>query len=415
MEQLMNGQDGPSGTAGDSLRRMGQEWVFDWVLSETGRVYHFSDDGRGPLPRSVKSHAMISKQLGKIGLRMQRLAREEEERGHRLTALEYYFLAATSFAGAQHVVFSINDEKRFLHRRSIECYDSVRRLAPNSIEHVGIETPVGRVHGNLHLAPTGNPAPCVFYIPGCDMTKEMYPHPLMNHALMRGLHLFSFDGPGMGESNVFGTHLTVTNFERAVSAAVDYLSARPEVQADQIVLYGQGFGSYWGMRAVAVEPRFRAAALTGASWVDLRYLMEWDSPRYKRLFAHLMRAPSEAALDNWVREMELSELFDRIDTPTLLMAGEYDPRAPLETLEASFRKLERTAELWVFADRAHLFALRQGHVPEWNGDVHLLATDWLADRLSGVEWKPGATRLLEPGGSGPYGVEPRSLRWYEDL
>ncbi len=414
MDQNGVAPEGPLGLGESSLQRMGQEWVFDWLVSETGRVYHFTDDGRGPLPRSVKSHAMISKHLGRQAVRMERIAREEESVGHQMTALEYYFSAATTFAGAQHVVFSVNDEKRFLHGRAIECYDAVRRLSPNRIDHLTIETPIGLVHANLHLCASQEPLPCVFYIPGCDMTKEMYPHPLMNHSLLRGFHLLSFDGPGMGESNVAGTHLTVANFEQSVSATLDVLSARPEIDADQWLLYGQGFGSYWGMRVLAVEPRFRAAVLTGASWVDLGYLMDWDSPRYKRLFRHLMRAPSEAVLDTWIRDMDPRSLFDRVGTPTLLMAGEYDPRAPLEVLESAFRHLEGTAELWIFADRRHLFSVRQGHGPEWNGDVHLLATDWLKDRLAGSEWKPGSTRVLEQGGSGPYGVEPRSLRWFDE-
>ena len=401
---------GPDGYSPD---RMGQEWIFDWLVSETGRVYHFTDDGRGPLPKSVKSHAMISKHLGKQAMRMERIASEEEAVGHRMTALEYYFAASTLFAGAQHVVFSVNDEKRFLHSRSIECYDAVRRLSPNRIEHLAIDTPAGQVHANLHLCSSTDPRPCVFYILGCDMTKEMYPHPLMNHALMREFHLLSFDGPGMGESNVRGTHLTVSNFEVAVRAAVDLLSGRPEIDADQWVLYGQGFGSYWGMRALAGEPRFCAAVLTGASWVDLRYLMERDSPRYKRLFGHLMRAPSEAVLDGWIRQMRLDEIFPRIDRPTLLMSGEYDPRAPLEVLEESFGLLRGTAELWIFADRRHLFSIRSGHGPEWNGDVHLLAADWLGDRLGGRQWTPGATRVLELTGNGPNGVGPKSLRWFE--
>ena len=29
------------------LRRDNQKWVYDWVIKETGKVFHFQPDGRG--------------------------------------------------------------------------------------------------------------------------------------------------------------------------------------------------------------------------------------------------------------------------------------------------------------------------------------------------------------------------------
>src|SRR5690606_40672201 len=52
--------------------------------------------------------------------------------------------------------------------------------------------------------PGEQPRPLVFYVPGCDQTKEAWPHPFYNQALQRGMHVFSFDGPGQGESNLRG-------------------------------------------------------------------------------------------------------------------------------------------------------------------------------------------------------------------
>ena len=46
------------------LRRDGQQWEFDRVVKETGRVFHFQPSGRGGLPPSVRMHAMISKHVG---------------------------------------------------------------------------------------------------------------------------------------------------------------------------------------------------------------------------------------------------------------------------------------------------------------------------------------------------------------
>ena len=41
-------------------------------------------------------------------------------------------------------------------------------------------------------------APLVIFIPGCDMTKEIYPDPRIMQAHYRGMHMLVIDGPGQG-------------------------------------------------------------------------------------------------------------------------------------------------------------------------------------------------------------------------
>src|SRR4051812_12084094 len=97
------------------LKRDNQKWVYDWVVKETGKVFHFQGDGRGRLPASVRSHDMISKHMGLSAARLERLAAAEAAAGHRETAMEIYFQATLQYLDAQHVIFEVNDEKRFLH------------------------------------------------------------------------------------------------------------------------------------------------------------------------------------------------------------------------------------------------------------------------------------------------------------
>ena len=44
-----------------SLARDSQQWMLDYLIQETGKVFHFQGDGSGRLPRTVRSHDMISK------------------------------------------------------------------------------------------------------------------------------------------------------------------------------------------------------------------------------------------------------------------------------------------------------------------------------------------------------------------
>ena len=398
------------------LRRDQQQWELDRAIKDTGRTFHFQAAGRGELPGSVRTHSMISKHLGRTAQRIERLAAAEASAGHDLTALEFYFDASVQYAKAQHPLFAVNAEKRFLHEASLRCYDQVRQLAPVRIEHLDIPWDGTLISGYLHLADVDGPSPLVFFIPGCDMTKEMVPHPLYNWATQRGLHLFVFDGPGQGESNLRDIALTVTNYEEAATAALTALLERPEVDADRVGLLAMSFGSYWGVRFAATDDRLKAAVLPWASICDKYYLFEEESPRYKQLFAFLTRAKSEAELDAFIAQMGLEGHMGQITCPTLLTVGEYDPRSPLEQVYELFDLMEAPAELWVYADQHHMVTLRGSGGPQWYLDTHTTGMDWLKDRFDG---KPldhaGDVRYLEAAGPSPNDEDaPVKRRWFED-
>ena len=398
------------------LRRDNQKWVFDWVIKETGKVFHFQPDGRGRIPRSVRSHDMISKHMGLSARRLERLAQAEAEAGHRETAMELYYQAALQYQDAQHVVFETNDEKRFLHGGLMRCFGRVREFAPYRIEHVDVPWNGTVVSGNLHLAPGEGRKPLVFYVPGCDQTKEAWPNPYYNQALQRGMHAFSFDGPGQGESNLRGVKLTADNYEDAASAAIGYLLKRPEVDPDKIGVYALSFGSHWGMRIAAKDHRIRAVAAPWASFVDKYYLLNEESPRYKQLFAYLTQSSSEEELDEITAQMTMEGRMELITCPTLLVAGEHDPRAPIEEVLRMFDQMKAPAELWLLPDQFHNGSITGGsRAAVWEADMHAFVCDWLRDRFNGEKVRhPGQVLYLEPSGAGPNSASVSlKRRWFE--
>ena len=398
------------------LHRDNQQWFFDWMVKETGKTFHFQPDGRGRLPKSVRSHDMISKHVGMAAKKSERLAQAEMEAGHKETAMELYYSAALQYADAQHVVFETGDEKKFLHGGVIRCYDKVRELAPYRIEHVDVPWNGTMVSGNLHLAPGDGAKPLIFYVPGCDQTKEAWPHPYYNQALQRGMHVFSFDGPGQGESNLRGIRLTEDNYEDAAGAVIDTLMKRKEVDAQKIGVYALSFGSFWGMRIAAKNRNIAAAAAPWASFVDKYYLMTEESPRYKQLFAYLTQSSSEAELDAVWQKMTMEGLMDKITCPTLIVTGEYDPRAPVDEVYRLFDQMKAPAELWVLPDQHHNGSITQkGRSSVWEADIHAFVCDWLRERFNGVALKhPGKSMWIDPNGAGPNapGVSYKR-RWFD--
>src|SRR2546428_3643023 len=264
------------------LARDSQQWMLDYLIQETGRVFHFQGEGRGRLPRTVHSHDMISKHVGLQARRIEALAQAEAATGHPETALDFYFQATVLYAGAQHVIFQNSDEKRYLYAGVRRCYDQVIALAPYRIEHIDIPWNGTLVSGNLHLCPNKTSAPLVFYIPGCDTLKEAWPHPFFNAAHQRGMHVFSFDGPGQAESNLRGIRLTADNFEDAASAALDHLVRRPEIDAERIGVYSISLGSFWGLRLTARDRPNLATPAPAAACPEKAFPMDLELPRWKQ-------------------------------------------------------------------------------------------------------------------------------------
>ena len=398
------------------LHRDNQQWFFDWMVKETGKTFHFQPDGRGRLPRTVRSHEMIAKHMGMVARKTERLAQAEAEAGHKETAMELYYTASLEYADAQHVVFETGDEKKFLHGGVIRCYDKVRELAPYKIEHVDVPWNGTVVSGNLHLAPGNGAKPLIFYVPGCDQTKEAWPHPYYNQALQRGMHVFSFDGPGQGESNLRGIRLTDDNYEDAAAAVIEVLMKRREVDAKKIGVYALSFGSFWGMRIAAKNKNIAAAAAPWASFVDKYYLMTEESPRYKQLFAYLTQSSSEAELDAVWQKMTMEGLMDKITCPTLIVTGEYDPRAPVDEVYRLFDEMKAPAELWVLPDQHHNGSITQkARSSVWEADIHAFVCDWLRERFEGKPVKhPGKSLWVDPAGAGPNapGVSYKR-RWFD--
>jgi len=389
------------------LDRDNQQWLFDYLVQETGKVYHWWSDGGDRLPKSVRSHAMISKHVGRKALQTEALARTERAVGHEHTALSLYFKAARQFMQAQHTIFENNDEKVFLYSGLRRCYDAVRDLSPYRIERIEIPWEGKAVAGYLHLNPAADVAPLMFHLPGCDVTCEGWPSPEANAAHARGFHVFSFDGPGQGSSNMAGIPLTPDNYERAASAALDMLAARPEIDSGNVVAFGGGMGGYWAMSWASQEPRLRAAA-TKSTYADKYYLMNEESPRWKQLFSYMTQASSESELDELMERITLDGRVAKIACPVLMLAGEYDLRDPIAYVYRVFDALTAPAELWVFADQFHKLSLSGGET------VNLLMLDWLSDRVAGrPQARAGQALYLDAGGQGPNSPHaPVKRQWF---
>jgi dipeptidyl aminopeptidase/acylaminoacyl peptidase len=390
------------------LKRDDQQWILDWLVKTTGRVQNFANDERD-LPPEVKSYRMIPKVLYKEALHIETIAKSAEAANHIDTARQLYRRASQIYHEAQHSIFEDdNPEKIFLHGKHIECYDKVAEYADYQIEKVEIQWEGVKIQGRFHILRDKRKAPAVLFLPGMDMTKETFPNPLANPFLRRDMHVLSIDGPGQGISNIRKIRVKDNNYERAAMAAIDWLTARPEVDPTRIVIAGISFGCHWGIRTAAIDKRVAALATTYAVMGPLKAIFSEASPRFKQMFMYMAGLSDEEEFDMMVERMDTAGYAGRINCPTLFTMGEYDPLCHLEAAVDFFEELTCPKELWVLENEFHRISLREGI---GGIEIYSYLADWLRDELNGKHPK-GLNRTVlirQKSGAGPYDFSIDSL------
>lgn len=337
----------------------------------------------------IKVPGAVVKEWVRTASQEEAFAREAETAGHRESAAEFYYRAALYYGPTCGVIHANTPRKRDLYARLIHCYQKFTELFDEAyVRRVEIPFENGRtIPGILQTVPGAQKTPCVLVVPGMDTIKEYMPSPYHNHFRRRGMATLTIDGPGQGESNVRETWVTLDNFERAGSAAIDFLERRPEIDASRIGTYGWSMGSYWAPRIAAHDSRVKAVVGAMGVYEQKDTIFKQSKPAYRANYMYMSNIFDEDAFDQMAAQMTLEPIADKIKCPTLLAMGEFDELCPLEDGERFFNALRCPKELWVFENETHTFG---GRLP----DFYLFVADWMRDALDG-RFKAGHARRIE--------------------
>lgn len=159
-------------------------------------------------------------------------------------------------------------------------------------------------HGFLRVPLQDEPPPLVLLLPGADSTKEELFEP-GEHLLARGLAVAAFDGPGQG---LVSFAMTLRpDYEVAVSAMLDALLGRGDLDGGRVAVAGISYGGLFACRAAATDSRVRAVAAISSWYSTSRRLAGFDRlPRAGVL--HFMGPDAERVLD----EMTLADVAERV-------------------------------------------------------------------------------------------------------
>ncbi len=177
-----------------------------------------------------------------------------------------------------------------------------------------------------------------------------------------GFSSFSFDSRGSGRST--GEITFGAREQEDVESAVDYLTTRPDVEADRIGALAFSMGAAATIMAAAHDPRIKAV-VDDSGWADVHH---WLRPELLDMFAHPRARFTPLS-------MKLVELRTGIDfnelkpgdvvahlapRPLLVVHGAEDHVVPPSDGEELFAAAREPKELWRVEGAGHGDTLRPG-------------------------------------------------------
>ncbi len=332
----------------------------------------------------VKKMADIGPAFEAVARRREAKAKAAEEAGHKITARENYFMAAVHWGAAQWPYDQNNATNIAYNNKKRECYTKYAAHADHHVEAVWIPFEGKMIPAWFHLPPgyTGGRIPVVIAVPGMDSFKEIQVALYGDRFLNRGAAVLAVDGPGQYEAPMLGVYYSTERWAAVGKPIVDWLVARPEIDAERIGLSGTSFGTFFGTILIAHEPRVRACAVTSVCHEPAgETLFQQASPTFKKRFMYMSGIIDEAEFDRFRKTITWEGHTEKIRVPYLCVAGEFDELSPIEHSERLVKSVKGPKQMVVYQESRHSV----GNVPAANLGPFpgTLVADWLIDRLAG--------------------------------
>jgi dipeptidyl aminopeptidase/acylaminoacyl peptidase len=385
-------------------RRMkDQEWMFDRLIASGGPDFYWpmteetlcavGVDASGDIRTvrgSIRKFLDLIPEMMRVAAKREALACEAEAEGHTETARDNYFTAAAFYTMAQGPIHEDgNALNTLLSAKKNDCYARFIRhagAAGRSIEAVEIPFEGKSLPGYLHLPPRASGrVPCVVFLGGMDNFKELLVTNPGDKFLDRGMAVLAIDGPGQNEARISrGIHVTESNFIAAGKAAMDFLVARADIDAERVGITGISMGSFWLTQIVAHDPRYKAAAGFYVCHENgMNTIFNRANPMFKDRYMWMAGYDDEAKFDEFAKELTLAGLGAKIRCPYLIVAGEDEDLSPIEHSYQLYDEVAGPKMIVVYKGERH-------GVSD-NLDVRAFIADWMRDRFAG---KPFSSRRI---------------------
>ncbi len=328
------------------IRANGIDWDQPRSLYLSGPCGNEANADFAGIRERVKKMADIGPAFEAVARRREAKAKAAEEADRKVTARDNYFMAA--------------------------------------VEAVWVPFRDKAIPAWFHLPPgyKGGRIPAVIAIPGMDSFKEIQVALYGDRFLNRGMAVLAIDGPGQYEAPMIGVYFSMENWMAAGKPLLDWLSSRPEIDAERIGCSGTSFGTFFGTVLTAHEPRIRAfAAMSVCHEPGCHTIFQEASPTFKKRFMYMSGITDEDEFDRFRKSITWEGHAEKIRVPYLVVAGECEELSPLEHSERLINTVNGPKQMVVYQESRHSV----GNVPAANLGPFppILVADWMADRLAG--------------------------------
>jgi pimeloyl-ACP methyl ester carboxylesterase len=185
-------------------------------------------------------------------------AQDADHAGDQVGARGAYLKASNYYRMAVFYAHHTDPRHTTLWQQSRDCFHHMIRLMDQPIESFdidfeGAKLPVYFIAGGEGKRPT------LIALGGFDSTMEEIYGWIGPVAVQYGWHCLIFEGPGQWAALKTNPGLLFRpDYEKPVSAVVDSLFSRTDVDQDKVALIGYSAGGYFAPRAAAGEPRIKA-------------------------------------------------------------------------------------------------------------------------------------------------------------
>jgi dipeptidyl aminopeptidase/acylaminoacyl peptidase len=177
-----------------------------------------------------------------------------------------------------------------------------------------------------------------------------------------GFSVFSFDQRGSGKST--GEITFGAREQEDLESVVDYLTTRPDVDADRIGALGFSMGAATTIMAAADDKRIKAV-VDDSGWADVHH---WLRPKLGDMFRHprarftpLSMKLVELRTGIDFDELKPGKVVDRLaPRPLLIIHGADDDVVPPSDADELYAAAKEPKQLWLVEGAAHGDTLRPG-------------------------------------------------------
>lgn len=313
-------------------------------------------------------------------VRFSEIAEAAEAAGHLVTAGENYLRAGLLYHFGQLFTRPEDANRSEGQRKRVFYYRKACPYLNPPIEPVDILFEGYTLPAYLCL-PTGvKTPPIVLMIPGANSVKEELHH-WGQKFIERGLATLVFDGPGQGERSLRngGLALHLETFHHSVSAVLDHLENRSDVDAKRRVCWGQSTGGQLAMRAAAHDHRIKLAVSLGGGY-DFRLEIKpttpadvWEEAR------DLYGLSSFIEAEAYVKQYgSMQGIIEKVRCPLLIVHGGRDNIVAMEEVEKLKKEAGGPVSTLIFEDGNHSVCNR-------NLEMSAAMADWVVDQLVALD------------------------------